>query len=131
MNKFFIQLITLYQQFISPYKGFQCAHAYWHQGESCSAAVKHIIADQGLVNGYPAIRGRFKDCGHAYEEIKKDRKKRRDRRRRDDTSKCDYCDVLQCVPDMCVPRKGCMSGLPDALPCNGCSVDVLPCDCSL
>lgn len=74
MNKFFIQLITLYQQFISPYKGFQCAHAYWHQGESCSAAVKYIIAGQGLINGYPAIRGRFKDCRHAYEAIKKDRK---------------------------------------------------------
>ncbi len=31
-----IAAITGYQRYLSPYKGFRCAHRVLHQGESCS-----------------------------------------------------------------------------------------------
>jgi len=44
---FWIKLITLYQSFISPYKGFNCAHNARYKSGSCSNAVKDLIADKG------------------------------------------------------------------------------------
>ncbi len=82
MNKFFIGLISIYQRYISPYKGFQCAHAYLHQGDSCSAAVKTIIADQGIIQGYVDIRHRFKACSYAYEDIQRDKQEEEEKRKK-------------------------------------------------
>ncbi|HHL19246.1 MAG TPA: membrane protein insertion efficiency factor YidD, partial [Thiothrix sp.] len=89
MNKFFIGLISIYQRYISPYKGFQCAHAYLHQGDSCSAAIKTIIADQGIIQGYGDIRHRFEACRYAYDDIQ--RQERKERKRKDRNDVCNTC----------------------------------------
>jgi len=73
INKFWIGLITFYQRFISPYKGFTCAHHARHKKGSCSHAVKALIADNGLIKSLPLIRVRFKECSEAYESIKESR----------------------------------------------------------
>lgn len=59
-----------YQQFISPYKGFRCAHAVRHGGTGCSGYAKHAIRDHGLWRAIPAIRQRLRDCKAAYHNIK-------------------------------------------------------------
>jgi hypothetical protein len=111
MNKFIIGLISLYQRYLSPYKGFLCAHAYWYQGDSCSVAVKTIIVEQGIIQGYTDIRHRFKAYRYAYEEILRDDKRKEEQRRKDREYVCDRCkhscDIGSCVPD------------------------IMPCDCSL
>ncbi|MGB0580437.1 MAG: membrane protein insertion efficiency factor YidD [Limisphaerales bacterium] len=65
-----ISLIEFYQQYLSPWKGFSCAHRVYHGGHSCSEAVKNIIRDQGLFAGMAKIRQRFRDCGKAARSIR-------------------------------------------------------------
>lgn len=54
-----------YQRFLSPYKGFRCAHSVLHGGTGCSGHAKHTIRDQGFWAALPAIRQRSRDCRDA------------------------------------------------------------------
>ncbi|MBB5233497.1 membrane protein insertion efficiency factor YidD [Deinococcus budaensis] len=58
--------IRLYQRHISPRKGFSCAHAALHGGESCSAAVARIVREDGLRKGRARIAARFGACRRAH-----------------------------------------------------------------
>ncbi len=58
--------IRFYQRHLSRHKGFCCAHAALHGGESCSAAVARIVREDGLLGGRPRIARRFADCRAAY-----------------------------------------------------------------
>lgn len=55
--------ITLYQRWLSPHKGFRCAHAAFYGGASCSAAIARIIEQDGLNS--LAIPARFAACRQA------------------------------------------------------------------
>lgn len=59
-------LITTYQKYLSPLKGFSCAHRVLHEGESCSQYVKQTILQRGLSDAWPDSRQRFRDCRSAY-----------------------------------------------------------------
>lgn len=61
--------IRLYQRYLSPYKGFRCACAALHGGESCSAAVSRIIRSQGLRAGREDIAAQFRSCRAAHDAI--------------------------------------------------------------
>lgn len=122
MRHFFIFLITLYQKYLSPYKGFRCAYACYHHSLSCSARVKNIIAEHGLLAGWPLIKQQFKDCHLAYQALETEREKRerekRQRRRQGQQRDClskknqDRCDCLSNFGD-CIPDLSC-----DINPCN-------------
>ena len=71
ITHFWIRLIEFYQRFVSPYKGFHCAHHARHKSGTCSNAVKGLISDKGLLKALPFIRVRFDECRLAYEQIKK------------------------------------------------------------
>lgn len=58
-------LISFYQRYVSPRKGFCCAHRVLHNGLSCSEAVKRIIQTNGIVGGAREIRHRFSACREA------------------------------------------------------------------
>ncbi|MFC6803598.1 membrane protein insertion efficiency factor YidD [Deinococcus caeni] len=49
-----------------PLKGFRCAHAALFGGESCSAAVRRLVSEQGLLGGRGEIAARFQTCRQAY-----------------------------------------------------------------
>ncbi len=53
-----------YQRFVSPYKGFRCAHGVLY-GTSCSQFGKQAIRDYGLVGGLILLRQQFGDCSDA------------------------------------------------------------------
>jgi putative component of membrane protein insertase Oxa1/YidC/SpoIIIJ protein YidD len=121
MRHVFIFLITLYQKYLSPHKGFNCAYACYHNSHSCSGAVKKIIAEYGLITGWPLIGKQFQDCRLAYEALQQDddnsnrrnnRRRNRPNRRNNCSSAKKKCDVVDCIPD----------SIPD-IPC-----DVIPCD---
>ena len=59
-------LITLYQRYISPYKGFRCAYGIYYGGSSCSAVVKRIVLSEGLFGGWSSIVNQFRRCRCAY-----------------------------------------------------------------
>ena len=57
--------ISGYQRFISPHKGWRCAYAVLHDGSSCSAYGKHVIAQRGVISGAMSLWERFDQCHEA------------------------------------------------------------------
>lgn len=55
-------LIAIYQRWISPRKGFRCAHSVLHGGPGCSGFAKQAIREHGLWQAVAHIRQRFRDC---------------------------------------------------------------------
>ncbi|MFN4251393.1 membrane protein insertion efficiency factor YidD, partial [Deinococcus sp.] len=66
LNYLALGSIDLYQRWLSPLKGFRCAHAALFGGESCSAAVRRLVSEQGLLGGRGDIAARFQTCRQAY-----------------------------------------------------------------
>jgi putative component of membrane protein insertase Oxa1/YidC/SpoIIIJ protein YidD len=60
-----ITAITGYQRYLSPYKGFRCAHRVLHRGESCSQYVKRMVREEGLGIALAKSRVRFAECKEA------------------------------------------------------------------
>lgn len=58
-------LISIYQKYISPYKGFACAHRVLHGGNSCSQHVKILLTEQDLQSAITLSRKRFQACKDA------------------------------------------------------------------
>lgn len=106
-------LINLYQQYISPYKGFCCAYASLYGGNSCSQAIKLILIEEGCLRGYSMSQSRFRDCRNANEEL--------NRRRQNQ--------ACECLGDGgCELAEGCPSISSKTLFDNAC--DIPSCDCS-
>lgn len=59
-----------YQRWISPYKGFHCAHWTLHGGESCSAFGKRIVLERGLPGFFRGMQERFADCRRSNETLR-------------------------------------------------------------
>ncbi|GGC15315.1 membrane protein insertion efficiency factor YidD [Cellulomonas carbonis] len=58
-------LIRGYQRHLSPRKGFTCAHLVAHGGQSCSAAVRGIVARRGVLRAGVPTALRFLACYRA------------------------------------------------------------------
>ena len=54
--------IGAYQRFLSPYKGFRCAHHACTGGMTCSNYGLFAIREHGLRAAIPRIRERLADC---------------------------------------------------------------------
>jgi putative component of membrane protein insertase Oxa1/YidC/SpoIIIJ protein YidD len=65
-----ISAITGYQRYLSPHKGFRCAHRALHQGESCSQYVKREVQEEGLMAALRSSRVRFAECKEANQIIR-------------------------------------------------------------
>jgi putative component of membrane protein insertase Oxa1/YidC/SpoIIIJ protein YidD len=61
-----VAAISGYQRYISPYKGFRCAHRVLHGGDSCSQFIKRLVERKGLLGALKEAPGRFRACGMAY-----------------------------------------------------------------
>ncbi|WP_216323225.1 membrane protein insertion efficiency factor YidD [Deinococcus aestuarii] len=61
--------IGLYRRRLSPRKGFRCAHAALHGGESCSAAVARIVREDGVIGGRARVAARFGECRAAHRAL--------------------------------------------------------------
>ena len=72
--------ITGYQKFISPHKGFACAHRVLYGCESCSQYIKQVIAEEGVFTAIAKAKGRFQECREANEILKTRRAKCKSRR---------------------------------------------------
>jgi putative component of membrane protein insertase Oxa1/YidC/SpoIIIJ protein YidD len=60
-----IVAITGYQKYLSPHKGFVCAHRVLYGGESCSQYIKRVIAEDGFKALLIKSRRRFQACKQA------------------------------------------------------------------
>lgn len=64
-RKIAVDSITAYQTYISPHKGFACAHRTLHNGDSCSMYVKQLLGQESLISVMQLSRQRFQDCASA------------------------------------------------------------------
>jgi putative component of membrane protein insertase Oxa1/YidC/SpoIIIJ protein YidD len=70
-----VTAISGYQKFISPHKGFSCAHRVLYGCESCSQYFKQVIAEEGIITAIANAKGRFQECREANEILKERRAK--------------------------------------------------------
>lgn len=112
-----IFLIRCYQKYLSPHKGFSCAHRVLHDDESCSQYVKRMLTEQDLQVAISLSRQRFMDCKTAKIIL---RSETTDQKRRNGWN-CGCSPKISCSPESC---------LNDCTPdCGDCSPDCGGCDC--
>jgi putative component of membrane protein insertase Oxa1/YidC/SpoIIIJ protein YidD len=96
--------INGYQKFISPHKGFCCAHRLVNGGRSCSEHIKQLIIKRGLFASIDEIRQRLSDCKSA-ERYLNEKKKQGQGKGADSSSTsdkaCAAAEVISCVPSSC------------------------------
>ena len=62
LGQLMVALIRGYQRFLSPYKGYACAHRVKFGGASCSEYGRQVLASEGWRAGLVKLRGRFRAC---------------------------------------------------------------------
>ena len=97
---FAIASISTYQKYLSPYKGFACAHRVLYGGESCSQYVKRMLGEVGFSQAVTASRQRFADCREANQILKASQDDRNSKLRRKPCQNYLGCDGLDCLPDL-------------------------------
>lgn len=70
-----IAFVKGYQYFISPFKGYTCAHNALHQNGGCSSRVLAHIKDRPMTKWYLSYKQELSACRDAFEIIEKDRGK--------------------------------------------------------
>ncbi len=105
-----------YQRYLSPRKGYVCAHRVLHGGTGCSGHAKAPIATHGLIAAVPLIRVRFAACRDAAKELR-DAPGRREKKKERWYDNCGGCDGGGCD----LPFRGCGKG--NAGPDCDCSPD--------
>lgn len=100
--------IGAYQRYVSPFKGFRCAHRVHTGRRSCSAFARGVVQRVGVLALFTALPRQFERCGAACAALCSRVQARRDRqrddaqRRKHDCGNCDCsgCD-LPCDPGGC------------------------------
>ncbi|GAA4388160.1 membrane protein insertion efficiency factor YidD [Brevibacterium sp. NPDC049920] len=62
--------IRMYQRHISPRKGFTCASLVAGAERSCSAVIRSIIAERGVIGGIRPSMSQFARCSRAATSLK-------------------------------------------------------------
>jgi len=70
VNNLVIKIILLYQSYISPHKGFCCAHSSYTGRSSCSNWAIRVLRKHKILVFVPLMIRRFKACQMAYEKLK-------------------------------------------------------------
>jgi len=133
------EAIAVYQRYVSPRKGFRCAHRALHGRSSCSQYARRVLQRRGPGGLAPLLLRRFKRCGKAAKLMRErrvlgyERQKRpdaqpaekREQQKGDGVSNCaDGCDVMPVE----YASVSCDPGDIASLPCDAGSVDACPCD---
>jgi len=66
MDKLSLIIISFYQKYLSPRKGYCCAYGSLYQNGSCSQQVSMIIQQHGVIGGWAKIKNQFILCSEAY-----------------------------------------------------------------
>ncbi len=75
-----VNLISGYQKFLSPHKGFSCAHRVLYGGESCSQYFKRVVSEDGILIAISSAKNRFQECRDANKNLKLRRTKYKSQR---------------------------------------------------
>lgn len=114
-----VVLIRSYQKYLSPHKGFSCAHRVLYGGDSCSQYVKNMLIEQDLRSAISVSRQRFSACKTAKIILRAETLEEKRRREQNNSQWNCSCSPGGCL-DECIPD------------CDdlGCEPDCEPdCDC--
>lgn len=64
--------VRLYQRFISPHKGFACAHGALTGDMSCSEAAADALSRMTFSEAVPKVREQFNKCRRTYSKFRRD-----------------------------------------------------------
>ncbi|MBP9757471.1 MAG: membrane protein insertion efficiency factor YidD [Candidatus Pacebacteria bacterium] len=119
-----------YRKWISPYKGFRCAHHVLHERGSCSTFGLEVFGNNTPLKAFRLLRGRFIECRDAYETLRHESADEREERKRkkSEASKEKYNDY--CMPVETCPPMDCaaIDLTPDTKACDAVSCEVGTCD---
>jgi putative component of membrane protein insertase Oxa1/YidC/SpoIIIJ protein YidD len=65
------KVVRGYQRYISPYKGFRCAHYQLHRETSCSGHFRDLLSQYELSGALRLFPRRLVECRDAYFELKR------------------------------------------------------------
>ena len=90
MKLLLLFLINIYQRWVSPNKGFTCAHRAYFGRSTCSAYGKRAVYKYGALTGVTLIFRRFKSCSVALKKLEKENPKDENpkKKRDEDIGKC-------------------------------------------
>lgn len=118
-----------YQRYLSPYKGFSCAHRRFYGGISCSEYFRRSVQDDGLAGTIPRFQKRLRACKGASRILNASLPKSQKRRKKQEScGDCGagWCDSA-CIPlDICDVFELCdldcdvLGGLDSCGDCGGC-----------
>jgi putative component of membrane protein insertase Oxa1/YidC/SpoIIIJ protein YidD len=96
-----------YQKFLSPYKGYRCAHHYLHGKGSCSAYGYEVFSCHPITVAMDMLKERFKECRMAAVTVRAKRKKQNAKKKKEDD--CDSF-LYGCIGGWCGSSIGSSSG---------------------
>jgi putative component of membrane protein insertase Oxa1/YidC/SpoIIIJ protein YidD len=108
-----VAMISAYQRYLSPKKGFRCAYGALHGAGTCSSIGKRIMRERGFFAFLNLMPEQFAACKLAAQNLNQETEEERKRRRRKRFSDidCSTCDVPDC---------GDISDCDDSLDCGSC-----------
>jgi putative component of membrane protein insertase Oxa1/YidC/SpoIIIJ protein YidD len=62
-------VLEQYQRRVSPYKGFCCPAGRVYGDSTCSAVLKRIVREQGVLAGLPQIHAQLLRCREAAQQL--------------------------------------------------------------
>ena len=73
VHNILIKLILSYQKYLSPHKGYCCAHTALHGKASCSSWAIRVLKKQRLSLFLPLMKRRFQACNQAHKNLEKEK----------------------------------------------------------
>jgi putative component of membrane protein insertase Oxa1/YidC/SpoIIIJ protein YidD len=144
-----VACISGYQKYLSPHKGFACAHRLLYGEESCSQYIKKVVAREGIRVAIEKSRVRFQECKQASQVLRAHRLNSRfkmssetseegqkaNKRKKYIDNRCadGMTDVCDCIEPGCEVVDCAFtdySGLDCSFPdCSGLDCNILDCGC--
>jgi putative component of membrane protein insertase Oxa1/YidC/SpoIIIJ protein YidD len=97
MIRFFALLsIKAYQHFVSPHKGYTCAHNALHKKGGCSSRVYRHIQEKPISQWFSLYKFEVGECKIAHDELKKKKSKKNKCCKKEDGEQ--LCECGSCQP---------------------------------
>jgi putative component of membrane protein insertase Oxa1/YidC/SpoIIIJ protein YidD len=94
-----VVVIIGYRKYVSPYKGFSCAHRVLHGGDSCSMHIQQLVQEHGWKTAWQRAPQRFAASKAASHELRSQSDSSRAKGRKRNKKRSDWCDnCTDCVP---------------------------------
>lgn len=88
--------IGAYQRYLSPLKGFHCAHRVHTGRRSCSALARGVVQRLGVLALFAALPRQFERCKTAYDSLRSKWSERSDRKNAKNQTLAGRCDINPC-----------------------------------